>query len=329
MKQIVTGSAFSDPFRPQSSPDSERYVVSLAFMDSEMSLAPSTSFFDPKSGVHPGVSAITELVYFIEPHDHLNPVSVSECNCPWRIYDGVVMLEFKSSGFPSRVDSCSEKSFCLGDRYAYESLLARRSPTMRKSVNEESLSLNPQESNIHSCNVYLHSLQSQNDTAPIFVEEESGECVILAWFTFPVEVACRRCTDDCIIHLIWLPDPWGVMRGPVVCLDGRSDDGIFQAGSGVDGLSSVRVESLHMRSSGMCAIDGLVWSGGKDAWAESEAPVVPEAPDAPDGGGGGGVLSSFKMVEPVVVHMLFGVQHFPCRSSPPTCVGAEFPSCQT
>ncbi|GJU67789.1 ribonuclease H-like domain, reverse transcriptase, RNA-dependent DNA polymerase [Tanacetum coccineum] len=49
-----------------------------------------------------GLSAITELVYFIKPHDHLNPVFVSECNCPWRVYDCVVMLELKSSGLPSR-----------------------------------------------------------------------------------------------------------------------------------------------------------------------------------------------------------------------------------
>ncbi|GKF46921.1 hypothetical protein Tco_0136723, partial [Tanacetum coccineum] len=85
-------------------------------------LAPVNIFLRPKSGVHPWISlvdlkfldaivqrlinllqsAITELVYFIEPHDHLNPVSVSECNCPWRFYDCVVMFELKSSGFPSR-----------------------------------------------------------------------------------------------------------------------------------------------------------------------------------------------------------------------------------
>ncbi|GKB11671.1 hypothetical protein Tco_0845594 [Tanacetum coccineum] len=85
-------------------------------------LAPVHIFLRPKSGVHSWISpvdlefldsivqcfvnllqsAITELVYFIESHDHLNPVYVSECDCPWKIYDGVVMLEFKSSGFPSR-----------------------------------------------------------------------------------------------------------------------------------------------------------------------------------------------------------------------------------
>ncbi|GKA80138.1 hypothetical protein Tco_0786734, partial [Tanacetum coccineum] len=85
-------------------------------------LAPVNIFLRPKSGVHPWISpvdlefldsivqrfiyllqsAITELVYFIEPHDHLNPVSVSECNYHWRVYDCVVMLELKSSGLPSR-----------------------------------------------------------------------------------------------------------------------------------------------------------------------------------------------------------------------------------
>ncbi|GKA95817.1 retrovirus-related pol polyprotein from transposon TNT 1-94 [Tanacetum coccineum] len=42
-------------------------------------------------------SAITKLVYFIEPHDHLKPVFVSKNDCPWRVYDGEIMLELKST----------------------------------------------------------------------------------------------------------------------------------------------------------------------------------------------------------------------------------------
>ncbi|GKE59217.1 hypothetical protein Tco_1498402, partial [Tanacetum coccineum] len=82
-----------------------------SFLDSEHEVLASVNIFlCPKSGVHPWIgpvdpefldaivqcfinllqSAITELVYFIEPHDHLNPVFVSECNCPWRVYDCVV-----------------------------------------------------------------------------------------------------------------------------------------------------------------------------------------------------------------------------------------------
>ncbi|GKF99130.1 hypothetical protein Tco_0297913 [Tanacetum coccineum] len=47
-------------------------------------------------------SSITELVYFIEPRDHLNPVSISKNDCPWRVFDGEIMLELKSNGLLSR-----------------------------------------------------------------------------------------------------------------------------------------------------------------------------------------------------------------------------------
>ncbi|GJU50266.1 hypothetical protein Tco_1219821 [Tanacetum coccineum] len=80
-------------------------------------LAPVNIFLRPKSGVHPWISpvdlkfldaivqrfinllqsAITELVYFIEPHDHLNPVSVSECNALESLYT-VSFVEEEVSG---------------------------------------------------------------------------------------------------------------------------------------------------------------------------------------------------------------------------------------
>nr|GEU37351.1 hypothetical protein [Tanacetum cinerariifolium] len=46
--------------------------------------------------------AITELVYLIEAHHHLNPISILKRDGPWRIDDGVVMLVFEARGIPSR-----------------------------------------------------------------------------------------------------------------------------------------------------------------------------------------------------------------------------------
>nr|GEV81544.1 hypothetical protein [Tanacetum cinerariifolium] len=47
---------------------------------------------------------ITEFVYLIEAHHHLNPLSISERDDPWRIDDCVVMLVFEARGIPSRFD---------------------------------------------------------------------------------------------------------------------------------------------------------------------------------------------------------------------------------
>ncbi|GJW99480.1 hypothetical protein Tco_0183394, partial [Tanacetum coccineum] len=93
-------------------------IPSLSLRNEHEVLASVNIFLCPKSGVHPWIgpvdlefldaivqcfinllqSAITELVYFIEPRDHLNPVSISKDGCPWRVYDGEIMLELKSSG---------------------------------------------------------------------------------------------------------------------------------------------------------------------------------------------------------------------------------------
>ncbi|GJS51912.1 hypothetical protein Tco_0625274 [Tanacetum coccineum] len=74
-------------------------------------MSPTKSLFDVGSRDFLFISAITELEYFIKPHDHLNPISVSKCNCPWRVNDCVVMLELKSSGLSSRFDSGRLESF--------------------------------------------------------------------------------------------------------------------------------------------------------------------------------------------------------------------------
>ncbi|GKE59430.1 hypothetical protein Tco_1498615, partial [Tanacetum coccineum] len=94
-----------------------------SFLYGEHKLLASVDVFPcPKPYVHPWISpvdsefldsvvqrfinllqsAITELVDLIKPHDHLNPIFVSEDNYPWRIYDHEVMLILKSSGIPSR-----------------------------------------------------------------------------------------------------------------------------------------------------------------------------------------------------------------------------------
>nr|GEX90858.1 hypothetical protein [Tanacetum cinerariifolium] len=47
-------------------------------------------------------SAVTELVDLIEPHDHLNPIFVPECDGSWRVDYRKVVLVLKASGIPSR-----------------------------------------------------------------------------------------------------------------------------------------------------------------------------------------------------------------------------------
>nr|GEV47527.1 putative reverse transcriptase domain-containing protein [Tanacetum cinerariifolium] len=46
--------------------------------------------------------AITEFVYLIEAHHHLNLISILKRDDPWRIDDCVVMLVFEACGIPSR-----------------------------------------------------------------------------------------------------------------------------------------------------------------------------------------------------------------------------------
>nr|GFA57846.1 hypothetical protein [Tanacetum cinerariifolium] len=48
------------------------------------------------------LSAITELVGLIKPHDHLNSIFVPKCDGSWRVDYRKVMLIFKASGIPSR-----------------------------------------------------------------------------------------------------------------------------------------------------------------------------------------------------------------------------------
>ncbi|GKF24584.1 hypothetical protein Tco_0076906, partial [Tanacetum coccineum] len=47
-------------------------------------------------------SAVTELVDLVEPHDHLNPISIPKCDGSWRVNYGEVVLELKTSCIPSR-----------------------------------------------------------------------------------------------------------------------------------------------------------------------------------------------------------------------------------
>nr|GFB09261.1 hypothetical protein [Tanacetum cinerariifolium]GFB28912.1 hypothetical protein [Tanacetum cinerariifolium] len=46
--------------------------------------------------------AITELVYLVEAHHHMNPIFIPEHDGPWRINDGVVMLVLEAHGLPLR-----------------------------------------------------------------------------------------------------------------------------------------------------------------------------------------------------------------------------------
>nr|GEW99174.1 hypothetical protein [Tanacetum cinerariifolium] len=46
--------------------------------------------------------AITELVYLVEAHHHLNPIFILKYDIPKRINDGIVMLVLESRGIPLR-----------------------------------------------------------------------------------------------------------------------------------------------------------------------------------------------------------------------------------
>nr|GEV75480.1 hypothetical protein [Tanacetum cinerariifolium] len=50
------------------------------------------------------LSAVTELVDLIEPHDHLNSIFVLKCDSSWRVDYRVVILVFKARGIPSKFD---------------------------------------------------------------------------------------------------------------------------------------------------------------------------------------------------------------------------------
>ncbi|GJU32490.1 hypothetical protein Tco_1176079 [Tanacetum coccineum] len=80
--------------------------------------------------------------------------------------------------------------------------------------------------------------------------------------------------------------------------------------------------------SGVVTVDEDVRSVVEEPWAESEAPVVTDSPDAPEFPPESYHHQSPHInhdgLSPAVLHMLLGVQHVPCHSSPPTCVGAEF-----
>nr|GEZ06982.1 hypothetical protein [Tanacetum cinerariifolium] len=46
--------------------------------------------------------AITELVYLVEAHHHLNPIFIPKYDSPRRIIDGIVMLILEACGIPLR-----------------------------------------------------------------------------------------------------------------------------------------------------------------------------------------------------------------------------------
>nr|GEY48641.1 hypothetical protein [Tanacetum cinerariifolium] len=61
----------------------------------------------PLNGEHERVapiyqSSITEFVYLIEAHHHLNPIFIPKDNSPRRLDDGVVMLVLEARGHPLR-----------------------------------------------------------------------------------------------------------------------------------------------------------------------------------------------------------------------------------
>nr|GFB72280.1 hypothetical protein [Tanacetum cinerariifolium] len=47
-------------------------------------------------------SSITEFVYLVKAHHHLNPIFISKDNSPRRLDDGVVMLVLEARGHPLR-----------------------------------------------------------------------------------------------------------------------------------------------------------------------------------------------------------------------------------
>nr|GEY06788.1 hypothetical protein [Tanacetum cinerariifolium] len=48
--------------------------------------------------------AITELVYLVEAHHHLNPIFILKYDSPRRIDEGKVMLVLEARGIPLRFD---------------------------------------------------------------------------------------------------------------------------------------------------------------------------------------------------------------------------------
>nr|GEW31846.1 hypothetical protein [Tanacetum cinerariifolium] len=52
--------------------------------------------------IHILLCAITELVYLVEAHHHLNLIFIPKHDGPWRINNGVVMLVLKDRGIPLR-----------------------------------------------------------------------------------------------------------------------------------------------------------------------------------------------------------------------------------
>ncbi|GKB10658.1 hypothetical protein Tco_0844581 [Tanacetum coccineum] len=247
-------------------------------------------------------SAITELVYFIEPHDHLNPVSISKDDCPWRVYDGVnhALNSNNQVGLPSRLTAVVRIFLSSSDRSVVVKTHQLRDAILR-------------------CDVILSS--------NVCVDDEVG-CMVSWPGSTPMGsgLLTHYQSINIAISPVWASREFSGggayvdFRAEAQLFVGiiRSDDGIVQAGSGVAGLSSVR--SFHqlclkltvgirsrptsspleygvISASGSSSLIKIIRNrldedggGGGGAWAESEAPVVPEAPDAPDGseGGGGG-----------------------------------------
>ncbi|GJQ97304.1 hypothetical protein Tco_0008443 [Tanacetum coccineum] len=158
----------------------------------------STSFHCPKSGVHLWIgpvvpefldaivqcfinlmqSAITELVYFIEPHDHLNPVSISKDDCLWRVYDGEIMLELKSVPPIEMRNTINVESFVLWEH------------RVRRYLK-------------HSCNYTCIPLQSRTDQARVAPSRHQGNMPPSSLrLTRPWKWLADVVPEDCIIHLI-------------------------------------------------------------------------------------------------------------------------------
>ncbi|GKA73435.1 hypothetical protein Tco_0779737 [Tanacetum coccineum] len=144
-------------------------------------------------------SAITELVNSCENlMDHSKPrILVSECELPFgESIMCISLLEFKSSGFPSRWSSDLEDLTITDLQIHWYKCL--KSLSDEKRIKLESLSLKPPMRNtIHSCNVILAFLkQSRTDQAPVAPIRHQDNMLpsSLRW-TKPVCQPCDRSVD--------------------------------------------------------------------------------------------------------------------------------------
>nr|GEW55786.1 hypothetical protein [Tanacetum cinerariifolium] len=207
--------------------------------------------------------AITEFVYLIEAHHHLNPISISKRDGPWRIDDCVVMLVFEAHGILSRFGEVQlslvlEVSFrdnmLIKIRTTEDYLLHIVIPIHGKdfdsdntedphmcpdctaitfkgvSINVESLSLEPPvRDTIHYSNIILALLFNPN----LICQE------LVSFFHLILKMNYIRMKDfddfKCRAFQLDARADAQLFVGT-----GTSDDGINQTGSGVAGHSSSR-----------------------------------------------------------------------------------------